>query len=1333
MVSKPIIFAVLCAGVVVLLGVGTVTAPAGTAVSGPVGDRTLADAGHSGSDVSLVRAQAGNGVWLSSTGTATLQSGEERTVDPPSASVSVTPENPDVNEVAAFDATETTPGDGDIESYEWEVDGTTVAEGERVRHRFEREGRHEIRLRVTDSNAAQSSVTRYVHVGDMGIDTDPDPGTVVEPERRTVFETEPEVDLTIPFRTGDVRLNEGVESVVLESDREQQWVIVQFGDQPSPREMRVLDQSGYERVVKLTDRTYYAGIPRENVERVGNLDSVRSIAQIQPRWKLSPELAEQFRNAPRGTSLRVSVQSFERLDRTAEEFDLESDEGNLYTGELTAQETRSLQQRPQIRWIEQAPITEPEVREGKRLTGTHLEPFAFAEQADGVRVGVIDSGIQHDHVYFDNVEIVDSYDRRDNDWDPAADNFTWGGNSHGTHVASVIAGQGFDGPSSNVDSRFHVGVARNATLVVARGFSHKNFDAVLNNGSQLITNSYGWDTEGEYLAAHPEQIDNWAYENPEILLIASFGNYDSSEPSEQWGTSPGLEKNVLAVGSIDDGSGSITNGYIAHRAEVDAVNTVSSLNNLTQPADGRQKPDINAPARRITGANPHPTDDNVYGTSGGSSLAAPHVAGIAALYKSTYENAWADDMKAALIAGTGPVENPAPDRRPEGYGAAHAYTSIYNTEYEHDHRTMAGSFEAGFLSDADQATTTFEVPADSERVVAALSWTDPAGDSSTTDNQVNNLNLYLGPTDDPQRYSSASTTDTVEKITVEDLEASEVGTDWRLTVDPVEMDESPQPYGSVVRVVAEEPELSVTAPDEIVVEPAPAAETSFEFEVDGEGAPVHGTHAQVYSDSNLNYCGGQRGFIIGTLNEGQSHFASDDLCFEVPDEPGTYDVDIFVNSTNAQRQSIHETVEVRVPGPRVELEPYELNVSVGEQKDYSMYVSNVSGGVDAVAANVSLEDPEIGVLTALSLTPLAEDEDWTVEIGPDRNWLRFEAEGSAIQETNEYGTVTIGPLTAGGSTPGKTPVNINVIEIETLDGDSYQLRSDQDGAAPQRGLLNVTRGPVDPVLDPPRTPTFPGVIEVGLDITLDIGPMVDSIDDPTGVRWRMGDGTTYEGEQTVQHAYRQPGEYEVVVTVENETATYRYTETITVESGNIHLGSVDLSKTTVQPGEEVRAGGILTNPGTETETTVVALRIDGEVVDEKRVDVAPGEKGTVTFEFTPEEPGEYAVSIGDAEPRTVTVEAGTGDNETDVFDTESEDGGGDQSVDTESGEIDDQTDSGTAEDSTADNETANANRTETETSDDANPQDEVGPGFGISAAIVALGGLLFLVRGRQSV
>jgi subtilisin len=212
----------------------------------------------------------------------------------------------------------------------------------------------------------------------------------------------------------------------------------------------------------------------------------------------------------------------------------------------------------------------------------------------GIRVAVIDTGI----------------DARHQDLQP---NFGGGasfvpgesymdGNGHGTHVAGTI---GARQNGSGV-----IGVAPNCTLYAVKA---------LNNSGQ---GNYSWIISGIIWCvrmkmdvinmslggrAHVQAFQNacdFAFQN-KVLIVASAGN---DGPADDTVTFPGRYDSVISVSAID------ASGNIAHFS-----------------SRGHQV-DLTAPGVNILSTLP----GNRYGRKNGTSMAAPHVAGAAALTISSH-------------------------------------------------------------------------------------------------------------------------------------------------------------------------------------------------------------------------------------------------------------------------------------------------------------------------------------------------------------------------------------------------------------------------------------------------------------------------------------------------------------------------------------------------------------------------------------------------------------------------------------------------------------------------------------------------------------------------
>ncbi|MFB6192498.1 MAG: S8 family serine peptidase [Haloarculaceae archaeon] len=989
---------------------------------------------------------------------------------PPNASFVIEPGSPTAGETVTFDASASSDPDGEVVTYVWTVDDDRVAMGRHVEYTFESGGAHEVTLTVTDEGDRTDAASRTVLVeADESGEGGGEPvGDVAEGESIEGFETEKrDRGVEIPFLSGGVVPEEGLDPAVLETEREFVWTVVQFRTAPSGETIERLDELGYRQRAVLADDAYYAGMPRDAAEEVAALESVRAVADVDPEWKVPPRLDRRLGDVGEGERLPVTVLTFESTDRLAEEFGLAEVRERTYRGELTAADISELREREVVRWIE--PRTDPtvDIAEGRRMVAAQRVALPGVD-GSGVRVGVVDTGIDHDHPHFSGVNIVDSYDKIDDDGNPEANNFSWKDNDHGTHVAGTIAG------SSLIGGRAHVGIATDATLVVARGLGYDQFGRVNSEGTDIISNSWSGGTGGQY-SSSVKFTDKWARKHPQTLLVVSYGNWDAGNPSEQFAGSPSIAKNALTVGTLNDASKDIVDDPPAFANNIDNLNNVAWLNNLTQPKDGRRKPDINAPGAWITspvpngttGRNVFSTPSGAYGKKTGSSMATPHVSGIAALYEDVYanRNPDANEIKAAIVATAGPVENPKPSERPEGHGAANAYNALYNSSYE----SASINYHGDLKPPASTANTHgFEVAEDAEKVVVSLSWLDPPGSPSSTDTLVNDLDLYVGPTSDPKRYSVTDRDNSLNVVEVDELSESETGTQWVVTVEPHDIwlgigaGPPRQNYDGRIRVVTEEPTMEVSAPDRIVVEPHEIREQTFTFDVNATGAPVHGVRALVRNDTALDSCASSRAhapaFVIGTRSEAYLPSWDERLCFEVPDPGGTtqnYTVDLFVNTTNAEglsgpngRNATREViVEVR---PRPDADRWEgafdndelddaVNISDDSWSHQHLrcYGYGAFSGGRSAGSNCStiLTDPSFDADPDAGAGPVTAYESWNVTVPDlsldetsDRDFFEFdlpETDTPKLPEP-ECGTqnVTIGGETKEVKTSGSLRITV---------------------------------------------------------------------------------------------------------------------------------------------------------------------------------------------------------------------------------------------------------------------------------------------------------------------
>lgn len=276
----------------------------------------------------------------------------------------------------------------------------------------------------------------------------------------------------------------------------------------------------------------------------------------------------------------------------------------------------------------------------------------------GVGVAIVDTGVDGTHPDLasnmgGNVKVVcstvvTSYDREDpNDYGscvgpvaviPAPDTDTIGAGGHGTHVAGIVAG---DGTAS--EGRFH-GAAPEATLFgVSAGEllfvenAASGLEWVLENHDKVspkikVVNA-SW---GSNAGASPSSLpiiwrlqDRLVEEGITVVFVAhNYGGDGTRSRTVQECINP--TAGVICVANYDDEDTGTRSGTIAESSSRGAAR------------DPRTWPDLAAPGTsimstcRVTlpvcwlGGGHHDDPHNTYSSLGGTSMAAPHVAGIVA-------------------------------------------------------------------------------------------------------------------------------------------------------------------------------------------------------------------------------------------------------------------------------------------------------------------------------------------------------------------------------------------------------------------------------------------------------------------------------------------------------------------------------------------------------------------------------------------------------------------------------------------------------------------------------------------------------------------------------
>jgi subtilisin family serine protease len=219
-----------------------------------------------------------------------------------------------------------------------------------------------------------------------------------------------------------------------------------------------------------------------------------------------------------------------------------------------------------------------------------------------VKIAIVDTGIDYNHEDIAGNYVSGGYDWVNEDNDPMDDN------NHGTHCAGIAA-------AVMDNSKGIAGVAQvkvMAEKVLGSGGSGSSSDVAsgithaADNGANIISMSLGSSSPSSII----EDACDYAYNTKDVVVVAASGN--DGQPQVSY---PAAFETVIAVGAID-----------TNDERCDFSNYGEDL-------------ELMAPGYRIVSSIP----GNNYDFYSGTSMACPHVAGVAALVKSLYpseNNVW---------------------------------------------------------------------------------------------------------------------------------------------------------------------------------------------------------------------------------------------------------------------------------------------------------------------------------------------------------------------------------------------------------------------------------------------------------------------------------------------------------------------------------------------------------------------------------------------------------------------------------------------------------------------------------------------------------------------
>lgn len=300
-----------------------------------------------------------------------------------------------------------------------------------------------------------------------------------------------------------------------------------------------------------------------------------------------------------------------------------------------------------------------------------------SQSSSDIIISIVDSGVNYGHEDLQDKHWVNTAEIPNNGIDEDRNGFTddflgwdfWeagyttatmtqdndpfaGNNDHGTHVAGIatatpnnnkgLAGTGYNARYMAVKAGGapdNPATAGNESRSIGFGYDAILYSMV--NGADIINCSWG----GTNFSAFGEEVVNMANEAG-ILIVAAAGN-DTSDENHY----PSGYRNVLSVGSVDNGGQISGFSNFGYTVDVFATGVINSSNGM---------------------------GSNGYATYGGTSMASPAVAGLAALIMDKYPTWSPERIKNQIRASSVTMENanPASFRYKLGTGYIDAYLAV---------------------------------------------------------------------------------------------------------------------------------------------------------------------------------------------------------------------------------------------------------------------------------------------------------------------------------------------------------------------------------------------------------------------------------------------------------------------------------------------------------------------------------------------------------------------------------------------------------------------------------------------------------------------------------
>ena len=546
-------------------------------------------------------------------------------------------------------------------------------------------------------------------------------------------------DYTVHFKSGDHLpiANLTSESLDLRSDIDQSEVIngkyyrfIQFEDAISKSDIVALQEIGVTLLEYIPQHTYLASISTNTVQSdlvrlnaraiwrsTSTQRSTSDVAeQSLPEWAIEDDRALLMIKYYEDIELATVLQN---LQEDKVEILLHNEYNNFIEVSVPLSRSTELADLPYISNVFAKPHPgEKEDRRGRNLHRVNRANTGSSGtrnySGSGINTLVRDDGAVFDHLDFDDRINQDFVGPNRGD--------------HGDGVAGIMTGAG------NLDP-LNRGMAHGSFMYVT-DYEASHLDetmSLFNNNDVIVTNSSYSNGCNRGYSETTQIVDQQTFQNPTLMHVFSAGNsgrgiLNADEEIVECGYGAGLFWGNI-TGGHKIGKNVIATANVNYRGEI------MESSSRGPSADGRLKPDIAANGNNHVST----AEENGYRPFGGTSGAAPVVAGTMAVMHEAYqevhgERAEAQLLKAIMLNTANDAGNIGPDYI-YGWGLLNADKALSTIE--------DGRFLKASIAQDEVMTHSIDVPENVAEVRIMTYWPDREASAFSSFTLLNDLNTYV--------------------------------------------------------------------------------------------------------------------------------------------------------------------------------------------------------------------------------------------------------------------------------------------------------------------------------------------------------------------------------------------------------------------------------------------------------------------------------------------------------------------------------------------------------------------------------------------------------------